>query len=392
MFEEVIESALKSLNYSTNIRRIEADARKLNSVQMNFYPISKPFSDSNRYMVNDLLDTFMSLTKKVLSTLIFGVIIAFKGYVIVIGQTKPVLVALNKTDATLSIIDPATMKVTGTVATGEGPHEVVLSTDGKTAYVANYGAQTPGSTLSVIDIATAKELKRVDVAPLLRPHGIQLIGGKLYFTAETNRAFARMDTASLKVDWIMGSGQNGTHMVAGTTDQKKFTTANIGSDSVTIFEFANGAGNPGASKITHVPVGRQPEAVDISPNGKEVWTGLNADGMVEIVDAAAYKSVAKVDIKGRPYRVRFTPDGRNVVCTMLPTKEIVIIDAASRKEIKRFKLESTPLGIVFSADGKTAFVTVGSPDAVIKMNLDTGEVTGRVETGKVPDGIAVAGL
>lgn len=343
-------------------------------------------------MVNSLSKTTMSTRTKILSTLIFGVIIAFKGYVIVIGQTKPTLVALNKADATLSIIDPATMKVTGTVATGEGPHEVVLSIDGKTAYVANYGAQTPGSTLSIIDVATAKELKRIDIAPLLRPHGIQLIGGKLYFTAEMNRAFARLDTVTHKVDWIMGSGQNGTHMVAGTTDQKKFTTANIGSDSVTIFEFANGAGNPGQSKITHVPVGRQPEAVDISPDGKEVWTGLNADGMVEVVDAAAYKSVAKIDIKGRPYRVKFMPHGKSVICTMLPTKEILIIDAATRKETKRIRLESTPLGIVFSTDGKIAFVTVGGPDAVIKINLDTGEVTGRVETGKVPDGIAVAGL
>lgn len=317
-------------------------------------------------------------------------IIAFKGYVIVIGQTKPVLVALNKTDATLSIIDPATMKVTGTVPTGEGPHEVVLSADGKTAYVANYGAQTPGSTISVIDVTTAKELRRVDLMPLLRPHGLQMIGGKLYFTAEVNRAIARFDPATNKVDWIMGSGQNGTHMVAGSADQKKFYTANIGSDSVTAFEFA--AVPPSQSKITHIPVGKQPEAIDLSPDGKEVWTGLNAEGMVEIVDTAAYKSVAKINISGRPYRVKFTPDGKSVICTMLPTKEILIIDAATRKETKRIKLESTPMGIVFSVDGKTAFVTVGQPDAVLKINLDTGEVTGRVETGKVPDGIAVAGL
>jgi YVTN family beta-propeller protein len=332
----------------------------------------------------------MLANRKILSTLLFGVIIAFKGYVIVIGQTTPVLVVLNKTDATLSIVDPATMKITGTVATGEGPHEVVLSVDGKTAYVANYGAQTPGSTLSVIDVTTAKELRRVDLMPLFRPHGLQMIGGKLYFTAEVNRAIARFDPATNKVDWIMGSGQNGTHMVAGSADQKKFYTANIGSDSVTAFEFA--AVPPSQSKITHIPVGKQPEAVDLSPDGKEVWTGLNAEGMVEVVDTAAYKSVAKINIGGRPYRVKFTPDGKSVICTMLPTKEILIIDAATRKETKRIKLESTPMGIVFSADGKTAFVTVGQPDAVLKINLDTGEVTGRVETGKVPDGIAVAGL
>jgi len=327
---------------------------------------------------------------KILACSVFGIIFVFKSYVIVIGQ-KPVLVALNKAEASMSIVDPATMTVMGKVATGDGPHEVVISPDGKTAYVANYGNQTPGNSISVIDVATAKELRRVDVAPLIRPHGLQLIGNKLYFTAEANRIIARYDTASNKIDWMMGSGQNGTHMVAGTADQKKFTTANIGSDSVTIFEFANGAGNPGQSKITHVAVGKQPEAVDMSPDGKEVWTGLNADGMVEVVDAVGYKSVAKIDTKGRPYRVRFTPDGKTVVCTMVPTKELVVIDAATRKEIRRIKLESTPLGITFSTDGKTAYITVVEPDAVLKINLDSGEVTGRVVTGNGPDGIAVAG-
>lgn len=319
-----------------------------------------------------------------------GVVIFFKNYVIVIGQTKPVLVALNKTDATLAIIDPATMKVTAKVPTGDSPHEVVLSADGKTAFVANYGAQTPGNSLSVIDVATAKELRRVDLSPLFRPHGIQMLGGKLYFTAETNRMIARYDPAANKVDWLMGSGQNATHMIAGSADQTKFYTANIGSDSVTAFEFQSAP--PAASKITHIPVGKQPEAIDLSPDGKEVWAGLNVDGMIEVVDTAALKSKEKINIGGRPYRVKFTPDGKTVVCTMPASKELLIIDSVSKKELKRIKLESAPLGIVFSANGKTAFVSAGQPDVVLKINLDTGEVTGRVETGKVPDGIAVAGI
>lgn len=328
---------------------------------------------------------------KVLLFLAFGIVIVFRNYVIVIGQTvKPVLVVLNKADATLAVLDPATMKLVGKVSTGDGPHEVVLSGDGKTAFVANYGAGTPGSSLSVIDVATIREIRRVDLAPLLRPHGLQVIGGKLYFTAETNRIIARYDPVTNKVDWMMGTGQNTSHMIAGSIDQKKFYTANIGSDSVTSFEFQNVP--PAPSKITHIPVGKQPEAIDLSPDGKEVWIGLNVDGMVEIVDTAAYKSIEKINISGRPYRVKFTPDGKHVVCTMIPTKDLLIIDAATRKEIKRIKLDSTPLGIVFSADGKTAFVSVGGPDMVLKVNLETGEVTGRVETGKVPDGIAVAGM
>ena len=306
-------------------------------------------------------------------------------------SAKPVLVALNKAEASLSIIDPVTMKVTGKVATGDGPHEVVLSADGKIAYVANYGAQTPGNSLSVIDVTTAKELRRVDLTPLIRPHGIQLIGGKLYFTAETSRAIARYDPATNKVDWFMGSGQNGTHMIAGTADQKKFYTANIGSDSVTAFEFQNVPPAAGPSKITHIPVGKQPEAIDLSPDGKEVWTGLNAEGMAEIVDTATYKSVAKVNIGGRPYRVKFTPNGKQVICTMIASKELLVVDAVTRKEVRRMKLDGTPLGIVFSNDGKTAFITMVEPDAILKIDLEKMEIKGRAESGKGPDGIAVSG-
>jgi YVTN family beta-propeller protein len=321
----------------------------------------------------------------------FGIIIAFKGYVIVIGQTPvPVLVVLNKTDSNLAIVDPREMKLIAKVPTGDNPHEVVLSPDGKTAFVANYGAQTPGSSLSVIDVASAKELRRVDLSPLMRPHGLQFIGGKLYFTAETNRAIARYDPSANRVDWLMGTGQNGSHMVVGTPDQKRFYTANIGSNSVTAFEFANVP--PAGSRITHVAIGSQPEAIDLSPDGNEVWAGLNAEGAIDVVDTTTNKFKEKIKIGGRPYRVKFTPDGKFVVNTMIASKELLVVDAATKKEIKRIKLESVPLGIVFAADGKTAFASAVEPDFVLKINLETCEITGRLVTGKVPDGIAVAGM
>jgi len=335
----------------------------------------------------------MSRTQKfnVLAIFAVGIIFVFGNYVIVIGQTtKPVLVALNKADSTLAIIDPVTMKINGKVATGDSPHEVVLSADGKTAFVANYGAQTPGSSISVIDTAALKEIRRFDVAPLMRPHGLLVIAGKLYFTAEVNRVIARYDPVANKIDWLMGTGQNGSHMVVGTGDQKHFYTSNIGSDSVTSFEFANVP--PAGSKVTHISIGKQPEAIDLSPDGKEIWAGLNVEGAIDVVDTATNKFKEKVNIGGRPYRVRFTPDGKYVVNSMVATKELLVIDAATKKEVKRIKLESVPLGIAFSADGKTAFVSVVEPDLVLKINLESGEVLGRVDSGKSPDGIAVAGM
>src|SRR4051812_7060195 len=123
------------------------------------------------------------------------------------------LLVLNKSDATLAFIDPASGKIAATVPTGEGPHEVEVSSDGRLAFVSNYGGRTPGNTLSVIDIGTRKELKRVELGELRRPHGLTFSGGKLYFTSEESHNVARYDPLKQTVDWKYPVGQDGTHMV-----------------------------------------------------------------------------------------------------------------------------------------------------------------------------------
>lgn len=304
------------------------------------------------------------------------------------AQTN-VLLALNKGDSTLAIVDADSMKLLGKVPVGDSPHEVAVSQDGRTAFVANYGAQTPGSSISVIDLASKKELRRVDVSPLFRPHGLFVIGGKLYFTAEVNRLIARYDPAANKIDWMMGTGQSGTHMVVVAGDQKRFFTTNVGADTITAFDLTNVP--PPNAKAIHIAVGKQPEAIDISPDGKEVWVGLNVDNAIDIVDAVGMKVVERIKVGERPYRVRFTPDGKQVVCTIPNTKELIVYDAATRRELRRAKLDAVPLGITITPDGKYAYVTAVQPDAVLRIDLDKLTVTARTETGTAPDGVAYFG-
>src|SRR5713101_477134 len=149
---------------------------------------------------------------------------------------SPALLVLNKEDRTLAIVDPATNKVVGSVPVGDGPHEVTVSSDGKFAFVGNYGGREPGNTISVIDLGQRKELRRVDLGPLRRPHGMFFADGKVYFTAEINKLIGRYDPAANQIDWLLGTGQNSTHMVMVSKDLSKIFTANIGSDSITIIE------------------------------------------------------------------------------------------------------------------------------------------------------------
>lgn len=298
------------------------------------------------------------------------------------------LVIVNRADSTISFVDPAEMKLLSTIPTGNGPHEVITTDDGKTAIVSIYGTgPQPGSSLAIIDVATQKELRRADLLPLTRPHGMVLIGGRVYFSAEGNNAVGRFDVAAGKVDWLIGTGQSVSHMVVVSADQKKIYTPNIGSDTVTSIEFNNVP--PSGSKTTHIPVGKQPEAIDISPDAKQVWVGLNNDSGIDVIDTATNKVIDRVKLGERPYRVRFTPDGKVVIATMPNTKELIWIDASTRKETKRLKVEGAPLGLIFTPDGKMAYVTVAGEDVVVKIDMQSGEILGQAKVGKTPDGIAI---
>jgi YVTN family beta-propeller protein len=297
------------------------------------------------------------------------------------------LIVLNKEEAALVIVDPSTRKVVGRVPTGEGPHEVTVSSDGKLAFVGNYGSgPAPGHTISVIDLVGQKELRRVDVAPLQRPHGIVFAGGKVYFTAEANRLIARYDPSANRIDWLMGTGQATTHMVFVSPDLNRIITANIGSDSITVLERA---GNPAAWSETVIAVGKGPEGIDVSPDGREVWTAHSRDGGVSIVDLASKKVVQTLNLQTkRSNRLKFTPDGKLVLVSDLDAGELVAIDAPARKEIKRLRLGKSPEGILVAPDGAQAYVAVNGDNHVAIIDLKTLAETGRIETGAGPDGMA----
>ena len=133
---------------------------------------------------------------------------------------KRSLLALSKADHTLSIVDPATLNIIARIPVGEDPHEVVASTDGKTAYLCIYGG---GSfhEINIIDLIAQKPLSNVDTRPLFGPHDITFINGKAWFTAEGSKAVGRYDPATNKLDWSMGTGQDRTHMIHVTADGKK---------------------------------------------------------------------------------------------------------------------------------------------------------------------------
>ena len=102
------------------------------------------------------------------------------------------LLALSKGNRTLSMIDPATLRILGTAPSGPDPHEVTATADGRTAYISNYGAGHGGfNTLTVVDLINFTTRPPIDLGPLRGPHGMTQAGGKIYFTAEVAKALGR---------------------------------------------------------------------------------------------------------------------------------------------------------------------------------------------------------
>jgi YVTN family beta-propeller protein len=295
------------------------------------------------------------------------------------------LLVLNKTENTLAIIDPKTLLVIAKIPTGEGPHELIASADGRMAFVCNYGAQTPGNSLSVIDLAARKELRRVDLGGFYRPHGIVEADGKVYFTSELSRTVVRYDPVKDKIDWVMGTGQSISHMLVITPDKKRIYTANIRSDTVTGISLT---GPPLPENITQIPVGKQPEGIDVSPDGAEIWVGHNEDGGISVIDVSTNKVKEVIKLAQMPIGIKFTPDGGKVLVSDPKAGEFIVIDAKTRKEIKRVKAEGTPVGILLEPGGKRAFVARMEAGNVGVFDLEKMEFVATIEPGKGPDGMA----
>jgi YVTN family beta-propeller protein len=324
------------------------------------------------------------------------------------------LLVLAKSDNTVAIVDPATLQVLARIPSGPDPHEIIASDDGRLAYISNYGG--PDSTLntiSVVDLVDRKALSPIDLGALHSTHGLDFAGGKLYFTAETNKVIGRYDPGRQHVDWILGTGQDRTHMIAVSKNLEQIITSNVNSASISIidhvaqpnggFRPSGGAPPQGAGpggprmtwEVTNVPAGNGVEGFDVSPDGKEIWAANARDGTVTIIDVATRKPIQTLPIavKGAN-RLKFTVDGRHVLISGLGAGisgiSLVVMDASSRKEVKQFSLGGGAAGILIAPDGSRAYVAVSTNDKVVVLDLKTLEVVGQISAGKQPDGLAWA--
>ena len=308
-----------------------------------------------------------------------GALVALAGVASAQAPSNGQLLVLLRDASALAIVDPDSGSVLGQVPTGRDPHEVTASDDGRLAFVAS---MVDG--ISVIDIAAREEIRRVDPGPGSLTHDVLFADDRLYFTIEGYKSIGRYDPAADVIDWTLGIGEDGSHMLVLDRERGAMFTPNIGSNTVTMVE--NFLEGPARARLTDIPVpGVRPEGIDLSPDGRELWTATRGDGAVSIIDVESRQVVETLDLGMQDAnRLKFTPDGRVLIIDG-EAASLVVMDAATRSVIERVTVGETDTGagaVLVGPEGRRAFLGLRAADRVAVVDLDTLEITMEIPLGE----------
>lgn len=308
------------------------------------------------------------------------------------------IIASNMDAHSVSIIDVASGATIATLQTGEGPHEVAVSHDGRRAVVSIYGNRAAiGSSLMLIDLAAPTATPKVIElgAGNQRPHGLAFLPGdkQLLVTGERAQRLLLVDLESGAIDSSMVTGQATTHMVTLSRDGARAFTTNIVAMSVSAVDVAT------RTVRATFPVGARIEGLAVTPDGREVWVGGNDSHKVYVLDGTSGSILHTIDGFGMPYRIGITPDRRTAVVSDPGSEKIHLVDVATHAVRSVIdvppmasagggaSVPSSPQGVTISRDGATAFVTLKAVGRVAVVDLASATITGTLPVGAGSDGV-----
>ena len=314
------------------------------------------------------------------------------------------LLVCNKQDASVSIFDPATRQPIAVLPTGEGPHEVAIAPDGRTAVVSDYGAQRPGSTLTVIDLVECKVLRTIELHDtvlgddgqekqrlLLRPHGSAFLDAThLVVTSEMARRLVIVDLAAGRVERCLTTPQTTMHMVALSPNRRCAFATSIREGNVALFAL------DGTEPPLIVATGDGAEGLAVNPVSGEAWVGNRAADTLSVIDMAG-RVVFQTDTGDFPFRVAFSHGGDRALVTCAESGDVHVYDARTKDLVgvieisgDASELSPMPMGITVDPDSRFAYVACGRGEFVAVLDLEQRKVIDRIAARPGPDGIGYA--
>jgi YVTN family beta-propeller protein len=149
-----------------------------------------------------------------------------------------------------------------------------------------------------------------------------------------------------------------------------------------------------------IAVGSEPEGVRLRPDGRYVDVTSEADNQVFVIDTARDRVVARIATPPRPRVVLFAPNGRRAYVSSENGAAVTVVDALAHVALGRVRIPNTgtsgplgarPMGMVLSSDGRTLYVANGRGGTVSVIDTVGRRVIGTIAgVGARPWGIALA--
>ena len=297
----------------------------------------------------------------------------------------PNLILTAKSANKIQFFDAATLAKTGEIDMPASTHEMIRSPDGGKVYASVYGGgifgknKDPDRRIAVIDLASKKLERTIDVGNNYAPHSVMMdAGGTLWSTAELGNAVLAIDPETDKVERIDLGGA--PHWITVSHSTGKLFASFKTKETVAVVDTAS---RRMTNKIA-IPHGA--EGIAVSPDGETLFVCAHWKGVVHVIDVHTHALRRTLAIAGAPgeanqlRRVRVSPDGRYVCASSHVDNFAAVYDADTLKQIGGFATPKAPMGFGFAADGKHAYLCCHDAAITLEFELDNGRVTRQFPT------------
>lgn len=139
-----------------------------------------------------------------------------------------------------------------------------------------------------------------------------------------------------------------------------------------------------------VKVGQEPEGVKVSADGKVLYVTSEVASLVHAIDTATGKILKNIKVDKRPRRMVITPDGKELWVSCELGSSVTIVSTTDHRVLATLKFavkgarsqDITPVGIALTRDGKRAFVSLGRANHVAFVDVASRKLTDLVLVGK----------
>lgn len=298
------------------------------------------------------------------------------------GQTAAFVVG-EKLAGSIGFYDANFHRI-GDAKVGGHPHEIVLTPDKKTLYVADNGVMwmtetgQGGNTVSIVDIASMRRTATINLGKFRRPHGITFDAGSdhVYVTTEKPSKLLVLDPKALKVVRTYDVKGEAPHIVMLGPKRKWAYVSDTDTGTLSAINLSSG-------EVISMPSGERPQGLAMSPDGRTIFAANSGGNSISIFNLAQKRNVGRIMTAGKaPVRVVVSHDGKTLIYALQEGRSVGFADIATRKELLEIPVGGRPVSMSLSLDGKLAYCSVQEQDEIYIISVANRKVVRIVHTPK----------